>query len=113
MLRGFPAFSETELFVQVLSIRISLCNAKAYWNVSRTVKHFLNQFRTDKDERDPAIDMAIRAINRQFVKRKPVTEGFYGGKYCPICGDSVKKLFNDHCNDCGQALDWGEGKADG
>ena len=66
----------------------------------------LNRIRTDKGERPPEIDMAIKAINRQFVKRKPKTEGFYGGKFCPNCGNSVFKLFNDHCACCGQALDW-------
>ena len=67
----------------------------------------LNKIRTNTDERPPEIDMAITAINRLFVKRKPVTEGFYGGKFCPNCGDSVYKMFNTHCNGCGQALDWG------
>ena len=43
----------------------------------------LNQFRTNKDERDPAIDMAIRAINRVFVKRKPANDGYYSPFVCP------------------------------
>ena len=74
----------------------------------------LNQFRTDKDERDPAIDMAIRAINRCFVKRKPVANE-EGGVECPFCGESVDYYIypEKYCSNCGQALDWGEGKADG
>ena len=73
----------------------------------------LNQFRTDKDERDPAIDMAIRAINRVFVKRKPI-DNEEGGIECPTCGMSIDEFDSEkYCFNCGQALDWGEGKADG
>ena len=73
----------------------------------------LNQVRTDKDERDPAIDMAIRAINRVFVKRKPANDGCYSPFVCPECNAIVHENVHYFCPDCGQALDWGEGKADG
>jgi len=35
----------------------------------------LNRIRTDKGERPPEIDMAIRAINCCMIKRKPVDGG--------------------------------------
>ena len=73
----------------------------------------LNRIRTDKDERDPAIDMAIRAINRVFVKRKPIDDGKPLLK-CPTCRTSIDEFDSEnYCFNCGQALDWGEGKADG
>lgn len=66
----------------------------------------LNQFRTDKDERDPAIDMAIRAINRVFVKRKPI-DNVEGEIECPTCGMSIDEFDSErYCFNCGQALDW-------
>ena len=72
----------------------------------------LNQFRTDKDERDPAIDMAIRAINRVFVKRKPI-DNEEGGIECPICGMSIDEFDSEkYCFNCGQALDWDGGESE-
>lgn len=74
----------------------------------------LNRIRTNTGERPPEIDMAIKAINRQFVKRKPVANE-EGGVECPFCGESVDYYIypDKYCSNCGQALDWGEGKADG
>ena len=69
----------------------------------------LNRIRTDKGERPPEIDMAIRAINCCMIKRKPVP-GDINGRVCPVCGS---QWIEDFCANCGQALDWGEGKADG
>jgi len=67
----------------------------------------LNQFRTDKDERDPAIDMAIRAINCCMIKRKPEPElRYYGIGRCPNCGVVFIGGATNHCSNCGQALDW-------
>ena len=66
----------------------------------------LNQIRTDTDERDPAIDMAIRAINRVFVNQKPVDDGKPLLK-CPTCRASIDEFDSEkHCFNCGQALDW-------
>ena len=66
----------------------------------------LNQFRTNTDERPPEIDMAIRAINRVFVKRKPI-DNEEGGIECPICGMSIDEFDSEkYCFNCGQALDW-------
>ena len=74
----------------------------------------LNQFRTDKDERDPAIDMAIRAINRGFVKRKPKPETrYYGNGRCPNCDAVFMDKSTRFCGNCGQALDWDGGESDG
>ncbi len=71
----------------------------------------LNRIRTDKGERPPEIDMAIRAINRCLVKREPVANE-EGGAECPFCGESVDDyIFTDkYCSNCGQALDWSEPK---
>ena len=72
----------------------------------------LNQFRTDKDERDPAIDMAIRAINRVFVKRKPI-DNEEGGVDWPSFGRSIDEFDSEkYCFNCGQALDWDGGKSE-
>ena len=69
----------------------------------------LNQFRTDKGERPPEIDMAIRAINLNMVRRIPI-ENSKSEWCCPSCNYPIDF---DFCAHCGQALDWGEGKADG
>lgn len=70
----------------------------------------LNKIRTNTDERPPEIDMAITAINRCFVKRKPVANE-EGVVECPFCGESVDYYIylDKYCSNCGQALDWGEG----
>lgn len=68
----------------------------------------LNQFRTDKDERDPAIDMAIRAIRLQFIERKPIHVDDDGADFynCPQCYCGGQEKWMGHCYHCGQALDW-------
>ena len=69
----------------------------------------LNRIRTNTDERPPEIDMAIRAINRVFVKRKPIDDGKPLLK-CPACRTSIDEFDSEkYCFNCGQALDWGEG----
>ena len=59
----------------------------------------LNRIRTDKDERPPEIDMAIRAINKVFVKRKPEPElRYYGIGRCPNCGVVFIGGATNHCS---------------
>jgi len=66
----------------------------------------LNRIRTNTDERPPEIDMAIKAINRCFVKRKPI-ENVEGEIECPTCGMSTDEFDSkNHCFNCGQALEW-------
>ena len=73
----------------------------------------LNRIRTNTGERPPEIDMAITAINRCMIKRKPI-DNVEGEIECPACGMSIDEFDSErYCFNCGQALDWGEGKADG
>ena len=72
----------------------------------------LNRIRTDKGERPPEIDMAIRAINCCMIKRKSDLN-IHDDPLCPNCRAFVKMFTGEFCPECGQALDWGEGKADG
>ena len=72
----------------------------------------LNHIRTDKGERPPEIDMAIRAINRCFVKRKPLWHLIALG-ICPTCNTMYMEDTFDYCTECGQALDWSGGDSDG
>ena len=73
----------------------------------------LNRFRTNTGERPPEIDMAITAINRCMIKRKPI-DNVEGEIECPACGMSIDEFDSErYCFNCGQALDWGDGKADG
>lgn len=66
----------------------------------------LNQLRTDKGERPPEIDMAIRAINCCMIKRKPI-DHVEGGIEYPACGMSIDEFDSErYCFNCGQALDW-------
>lgn len=65
----------------------------------------LNKIRTDKGERPPEIDMAIRAINRCMVKRKPDLN-IHDDPLCPNCRAFVKMFTGEFCPKCGQALDW-------
>ena len=68
----------------------------------------LNRIRTNKGERSPEIDMAIRAINCCMIKRKPVDDGKPFLK-CPTCGMSIDEFDSEsYCFNCGQALDWSE-----
>ncbi len=67
----------------------------------------LSRIRTNTDERPPEIDMAITAINRCFVKRKPLIQLL--DNWCPCCRGVVYENTDDYCPSCGQALDWGEG----
>lgn len=69
----------------------------------------LNRIRTNKGERPPEIDMAIKAINICYIKQRPNREGFYGSYCCPRCHSTVGIVSYEHCGNCGQALDWGEG----
>ena len=64
----------------------------------------LNRIRTNKGERPPEIDMAITAINRCFVKRKPSIQLL--DNWCPCCRGVVYENTDDYCPSCGQALDW-------
>lgn len=73
----------------------------------------LNRIRTNTDERPPEIDMAIKAINRVFVKRKPIDDGKPLLK-CPACRTSIDEFDSEnYCFNCGQALDWDGGESDG
>ena len=66
----------------------------------------LNHIRTNTDERPPEIDMAIKAINRCFVKRKPI-ENVEGKIECPACGMPTDEFDSkNYCFNCGQALEW-------
>ena len=68
----------------------------------------LNRIRTDKGERPPEIDMAIRAINCCMIKRKPI-DNIEGKIECPTCGMSTDEFDSKHyCFNCGQALNWGD-----
>lgn len=66
----------------------------------------LNRIRTDKGERPPEIDMAIRAINCCMIRRKPIDDGKPLLK-CPTCRTSIDEFDSEkYCFNCGQALDW-------
>ena len=67
----------------------------------------LNRIRTDKGERPPEIDMAIRAINCCMIKRKPDLN-IHDDPLCPNCRAFVKMFTGEFCPKCGQALDWSE-----
>ena len=65
----------------------------------------LNRIRTNTGERPPEIDMAIRAINRCMVKRKPDLN-IHDDPLCPNCRAFVEMFTGEFCPKCGQALDW-------
>ena len=64
---------------------------------------------------DESIELAVDALRKQIPQKLIVTTST---KRCPSCN---KQLTNkgcihskyNYCKWCGQALDWGEGKADG
>ena len=74
----------------------------------------------------PAIDLAVAALEKQVPKKPLQGEPFYWidsvkvrGRYkdvrkkaykhvCPTCGKNVAKLIDEHCSKCGQAIDWGD-----
>ena len=64
----------------------------------------------DAERRNAAVDIAIKAINRCMIKRKPnsfYTDNqcgeFFKEFFCPNCDRLVATNF---CQHCGQALDW-------
>lgn len=64
-------------------------------------------------ERPPEIDMAIRAINRCMIKRKPKPETRYSGNgCCPNCDEVFMDKSTRFCGNCGQALDWDGGESE-
>lgn len=72
------------------------------------------------DDHKKAKELAITALKKQ-IPQKPTYEGdgydengnlIYDSAYCPICNHEFEEGINDwgcaFCQDCGQALDWGE-----
>lgn len=57
--------------------------------------------------------IAIKAIEKQIVK-KPIEDGYYDEPaVCPNCGGNIINMADNdyhfqHCHYCGQAIDWGE-----
>lgn len=66
--------------------------------------------------RDDVIDIAEQVINKQ-ISKKPIckiyeSENIYLGTsknyYCPTCNNGLIWYDDNHCKDCGQAIDWSE-----
>lgn len=61
-----------------------------------------------------ALDTAIKALEKQLPKKVDAKENFrdfygrliYYKGFCPNCGFVVDSSKNNHCNACGQKLDW-------
>lgn len=57
---------------------------------------------------------AIKALEKQLPKKVDAKENFrdfygrliYYKGFCPNCGFVVESSKNNHCNACGQKLDW-------
>lgn len=65
-----------------------------------------NRIDVDRAELRAAVRLAIRAINRVFVKRKPI-DNVEGEIECPTCGMSIDEFDSEsYCFNCGQALEW-------
>ncbi len=77
----------------------------------------------DKDiyDRDKeALEFAVKAVEKQIpkkVKREFLSIGgaitCFEAEICPSCGkniydDEVEVSYNEHCPECGQALDWSD-----
>ena len=64
---------------------------------------------TDVDA--PALEMAIKALEKQIPK-KPIENDTYGEYYkCPICNKYIVDNFGcgyKFCRECGQAIDWSD-----
>lgn len=64
----------------------------------------LNRIRNANDTRSDAVDMAIEAINRCMVARKPIYNEECKDETCPNC---QTVLIANYCAKCGQKIDWG------
>lgn len=59
-------------------------------------------------------DLAIKALEKQLPKKVDAKENFrdfygrliYYKGFCPNCGFVMDSSKNNHCNACGQKLDW-------
>lgn len=91
----------------------------AIWHIPETPGHYhewpvvlLNEITVDNDE----YDLIKTALEKQLPK-KPIckiykSENIYLGTsknyYCPTCNNGLIWVDDNHCKDCGQALDWSE-----
>ena len=64
---------------------------------------------TYQQETEDVCDMAIAAIERCMVAKKPRNGigSFKTIKRCPNCNSTVINT-SDHCRKCGQAIDWSD-----
>lgn len=73
---------------------------------------FVNLFGREIDE----FDMAIEALEKQMPKKPERSyDGFADGNpvwdyFCPCCHRAFDDCQPDFCEDCGQAIDWGDEK---
>ena len=61
------------------------------------------------DKRVEAIDVGIKALEKQIAKKPSEPQGIWINKRCPSC---MRTIATNHegkkyCVDCGQKLDWG------
>ena len=87
--------------------------------VKEAIRRIKDHFRIHDDDRptpylDEAVDMAIKALEKQILKQPiiwenksydaPVPNDDWGYE-CPCCGNQDIDYPDHHCT-CGQALDW-------
>lgn len=59
---------------------------------------------TDWDRRCRAVEAAKNALRKQ-IPRKPDLN-IHDSPLCPNCRAFAKKVMDDYCPECGQAIDW-------
>lgn len=88
------------------------------WTVEQAVNDLERYLLREELPAMKAVAVCMKAAKKQIPK-KPIifTKGDLIGGYCPSCGAiksygdlSWHKIFNKHCNKCGQALDWSDKK---
>ena len=67
----------------------------------------------DYDYRARAMNKLIEAAQYRIPTKPTPEERYYGYGRCPTCRAVFRDSSTNFCGNCGQALDWGEGKADG
>ena len=86
--------------------------------IQKAIKILKMEMLGDSEQMKYAKQIAIEGLEKQIPK-KPVTSIHSRTKYiayvCPVCkkriisnigGDWIAGHFQNHCDECGQALDW-------
>ena len=77
--------------------------------IEKSLEYFKNRLSKPlSDKRREAYQDAVRALEKQILKKPIEHEAKFAPIYeCPSCG-YIDVYGQEHCDNCGQKLDWSE-----